>query len=50
MGIRKFPWVFIYPWIIRIEIPARVWGRTQVSYLYNGAETDLILLVPIDIH
>jgi len=30
MGTREYPWVSKYPWITRIEIPARIWGRAQV--------------------
>jgi len=29
MGTRKYPSVSKYPWITRIEIPARVWGRAR---------------------
>jgi len=50
MGTREYLWVSKYMWITRIEIPAWVWGRTRVSYLYNGAKTDIILPVPMDTH
>jgi len=50
MGIRGYAWVSKYPWITRIEIPARIWGRVQIPYLSNRAETDIILPVPADTH
>ena len=50
MGTRGYPWVSKYPWIARIEIPARVWGRVRVPYLSNGAGTDIILSVPAGTH
>ena len=50
IGTRGYPWVSKYPWITRIEIPARIWGRVRVPYLSNGAETDIILPVPADTH
>jgi len=40
MGTRGYPLVSKYPWITRIEIPARIWVR--VPYLSNGAGTDII--------
>jgi len=50
MGTRKYLWVSKYPWITRIEIPVRIWGRARVSQLSNGAETDIILPVSMDTH
>jgi len=52
MGTRGYLLVSKYPWITRIEIPVRIWGRVRVPYLSNGAGTDIILPVlriPIDI-
>jgi len=50
MGTRGYPLVSKYPWITRIEIPAQIWGQVRVSYLSNGAGTDIILPVPADTH
>jgi len=52
MDTRGYPWVFKYPQITHIEIPAWIWGegRVRVPYLSNGAETDIILPVSVDTH
>jgi len=50
MGTRKYLWVSKYMWITRIVISAQVWRRTQVSYLSNETETNIILSISMDTH
>jgi hypothetical protein len=50
MDICKYPWIPQYPWIIRLADTRMDMERTHISYLSNGADTNIILSAPMNIH
>jgi len=50
MNTGEYLWVSKYPWIARIEIPARVQGWARYHSYPTGAGTDIIPSVSTDAH
>jgi hypothetical protein len=46
MDICKYLWVSQYPWITRLAVTRTDIERTWISYLSNGADTNIILSAP----